>query len=273
MTMSCPRANTPSSSLPAPLLWPMDWALPKGVHAVCTTRVGGVSKPPFDHLNLGDHVGDEPQAVATNRALLQAQLGGALPVFLKQVHGVDVAQLTATTPQAVVADACITQQAHVACTIMVADCLPLLFTDDAGQVVAAAHAGWRGLAAGVIEQTVLALCSQAGVDASQVRAWLGPCIGPDAFEVGDDVHLAFTAAADAKSMQAQRYFKPHPTHAGKWLADLAGLARLRLNALGVSAVAGNNSSSEWCTVQQSSRLFSYRRDGATGRFAVCIWRD
>jgi copper oxidase (laccase) domain-containing protein len=125
----------------------------------------------------------------------------------------------------------------------------------------------------VIEQTVLALSSQAGVDASQVRAWLGPCIGPDAFEVGDDVHLAFTAAADAKSIQAQRYFKPHPTHAGKWLADLAGLARLRLNALGVSAVAGNNSSSEWCTVQQSSRLFSYRRDGATGRFAVCIWRD
>ena len=265
--------DTAACSLPKPLLWPMDWALPAGVHAVCTTRVGGVSKAPFDHFNLGDHVGDDSQAVAINRALLQAQLGGAQPVFIKQVHGVAVAQLTSATPQTTLADACITQEADVACTIMVADCLPLLFTDEAGQVVAAAHAGWRGLAAGVIEQTVHALCSQAVVGGAQVRVWLGPCIGPDAFEVGDDVRLAFTSGAAAESVQAQRHFKPHPAHTGKWLADLAGLARLRLAALGVTSVAGNNSTSDWCTVQQSSRLFSYRRDGLTGRFAVCIWRN
>jgi polyphenol oxidase len=253
--------------------WPIDWALPVGVHAVCTTRVGGVSKAPFDGFNLGDHVQDDPHAVAANRALLQAQLGGAQPVFLKQVHGVDVASLTMGTPDGTVADGCITQVPNLACTIMVADCLPLLFTDDEGRVVAAAHAGWRGLAAGVIEQTVNAVCLQAGVATAQVRVWLGPCIGLDAFEVGDDVRVAFTSDTAIQSNQAQRFFQPHPSHAGKWLADLAGLARLRLQALGVTSVAGNDSTSEWCTVHQGSRLFSYRRDGVTGRFAVCIWRD
>ncbi len=251
----------------------MDWPLPAGVHAVCTTRVGGVSKVPFDGLNLGDHVRDDPHAVAENRALLQAQLGGARPVFLTQVHGVDVAHLNAVTPDGTTADACITQEAHVACTIMVADCLPLLFTDEMGYVVAAAHAGWRGLAAGVIEQTVNAVCAQAGVSPAQVRVWLGPCIGPDAFEVGDDVRVALTSATADESAQAQHYVKPHPLHAGKWLADLAGLARLRLRTLGITSVAGNDSTSEWCTVHQASRLFSYRRDGVTGRFAVCIWRN
>ena len=248
----------------------MDWALPAGVQAVCTTRVGGVSQAPFDGFNLGDHVQDDVHAVAQNRALLQAQLGGAQTVFLSQVHGVDVAQLSASTPDGTKADACITSELQVACTIMVADCLPLLFTDDAGQVVAAAHAGWRGLAAGVIEQTVHAMCEQAGVAPEQVRVWLGPCIGPDAFEVGDDVRVAFTAQGNASDVE--RYFKSHPTHAGKWLADLAGLARWRLQAMGVSSVAGNDSTPEWCTVAQRSRLFSFRRDGVTGRFAVCIWR-
>ena len=251
----------------------MDWALPAGVHAVCTTRMGGVSKTPFDSFNLGDHVRDDPYAVAQNRALLQVQLGGVRPVFLTQVHGVDVAHLNATTTDGTTADACITQDAQVACTIMVADCLPLLFTDEAGQVVAAAHAGWRGLAAGVIEHTVRALCEQAGVDPAQVCVWLGPCIGPDAFEVGDDVRGAFNSGSASEPSHAQRYFKPHPAHAGKWLADLAGLARHRLHVMGVNAIDGNNSSSDWCTVSQSSRLFSYRRDGVTGRFAVCIWRD
>jgi YfiH family protein len=251
----------------------MNWLLPAGVHAVCTTRVGGVSKAPFDGFNLGDHVHDDAQAVAVNRALLQAQLGGARPVFLSQVHGVDVAHLNAGTPDGTTADACITQETQVACTIMVADCLPLLFTDDAGRVVAAAHAGWRGLAAGVIEQTVNAMCAQAGVPAEQVRVWLGPCIGPDAFEVGDDVLVALTSGDAVDPAQAQHFFKPHPSHAGKWLADLAGLARLRLQALGVKSVAGNDSTPEWCTVRQGSRLFSYRRDGVTGRFAVCIWRN
>jgi len=255
----------------SPLFWPIDWALPAGVQAVCTTRVGGVSQVPFDGFNVGDHVQDDPQAVAQNRALLQAQLGGARPVFLNQVHGVDVVQLSPTTPDGTKADACLTQASHVACTIMVADCLPLLFTDEAGHVVAAAHAGWRGLAAGVVEQTVHALCQQVGVAPAHVRVWLGPCIGPDAFEVGDDVRAAFAAQGDAPAVE--RYFKPHPLHTGKWWTDLAGLARLRLQALGVHSVAGNNSTPEWCTVTQRSRLFSFRRDGVTGRFAVCIWRN
>jgi len=257
----------------------MDWALPEGVHAVCTTRVGGVSQAPFDSFNLGDHVQDDPSAVTHNRSLLQDQLGGARPVFLKQVHGVDVASLKADTPDGMQADACITQAPRVACTIMVADCLPLLFTDASGHVVAAAHAGWRGLAAGVIEHTVHAVCEAAGVAPAQVHVWLGPCIGPQAFEVGDDVRMAFTSPNAVESstsvdpLQAQRCFKAHPTHAQKWLADLAGLARVRLQALGVTSVAGNNSTSEWCTVSQPSRLFSFRRDGVTGRFAVCIWRS
>ncbi len=249
----------------------MDWVLPAGVQAVCTTRVGGVSQAPFDGFNLGDHVQDDVRAVMQNRALLQAQLGGARPVFLSQVHGVEVAQLSMTTPDGTKADACLTQESQVACTIMVADCLPLLFTDDAGLVVAAAHAGWRGLAAGVIEQTVHAMCKQAGVATAQVRVWLGPCIGPDAFEVGDDVRMAFTTQRNGA--EAARYFKPHPTRAQKWLADLAGLARWRLQAIGVSLVAGNDSTTEWCTVAQRSRLFSFRRDVVTGRFAVCIWRN
>ena len=249
----------------------MNWTLPAGVHAVCTTRVGGVSQAPFDGFNLGDHVQDDPHAVAQNRALLQAQLGGARPVFLNQVHGIELAHLNAATPDGTQADACLTQEPRVACTIMVADCLPLLFTDAAGQVVAAAHAGWRGLAAGVIEQTARAVCEAAGVAPAQVRVWLGPCIGPDMFEVGDDVRLAFTAQASA--FEVERNFKPHPMHAKKWLADLAGLARMRLHALDITSVSGNDSTPEWCTVTQRSRLFSYRRDGVTGRFAVCIWRS
>ena len=249
----------------------MNWDLPAGVHAVCTTRVGGVSKPPFEGFNLGDHVQDDSHAVAHNRALLQTQLGGVRPVFLSQVHGVDVAQLHSGTPDGTIADACVTQQSHIACTIMVADCLPLLFTDDAGHVVAAAHAGWRGLASGVIEKTLGTVCDLAGVSPAQIRVWLGPCIGPNAFEVGNDVRLAFAATEAFAPLGG--YFKSHPSHAGKWLADLAGLARSRLHTQGVTSIAGNDSTPGWCTVSQRSRLFSYRRDGMTGRFAVCIWRD
>lgn len=251
----------------------MQWALPAGVHAVCTTRAGGISAAPYASFNLGDHVSDAPDAVQANRALLQAQLGGARPVFLSQVHGVAVATVDAHTPDGTIADACITRDAQVACTIMVADCLPLLFTDNAGTVVAAAHAGWRGLAAGVIEETVQAVCRQAQVPAAQVRVWLGPCIGPQAFEVGLEVREAFTALDARASQGAAACFQPHPVHDHKWLADLAGLARLRLLALGVNSVAGNDSASTWCTVSNPSRFFSYRRDGITGRFAVCIWRD
>lgn len=246
-----------------------DWPLPAGVHAVCTTRLGGVSQAPFESFNLGDHVSDVPAHVAANRALLQQQLHTARPVFLQQVHGVEVVDLNAQTPDGTVADACLTTDTGVACTIMVADCLPLLFTDVKGQVVAAAHAGWRGLAQGVIERTVQAMADKAGVQPKDVCVWLGPCIGPCAFEVGQEVRDAFVAHhADAQSK-----FQSHPTHANKWLADLASLARQRLEALGVTRVAGNDSTPAWCTVTQTSRFFSYRRDGVTGRFAVCIWRN
>jgi YfiH family protein len=246
-----------------------DWTLPDGVHAVCTTRLGGVSQAPFDSFNLGDHVNDAPADVAANRRLLTQELNSARPVFLKQVHGVEVVQLHTDTPDGTTADACLTTQAGVACTIMVADCLPLLFTDRAGQVVAAAHAGWRGLAAGVIEQTVQAMCKTAALEPHQLRVWLGPCIGPTSFEVGPEVREVFKA----HDSRAQQMFEPHPHHPAKWLADLAGLARQRLQALAVASVAGNDSTPAWCTVTQHSKFFSYRRDGVTGRFAVCIWRD
>jgi len=245
------------------------WELPAGVHALCSTRVGGVSLPPFDSWNLGDHVGDHPKAVASNRQSLQAHLGKARAVFLKQVHGVEVAQLTPESLDGLAADACVTAYNHVVCTIMVADCLPVLLTDHQGRAVAAAHAGWRGLAAGVIEKTVHALCLKAQVDAPSLRVWLGPCIGPTVFEVGAEVREAFIQ----QDAQADLYFVAHPQHPNKWLANLSGLARQRLQALGVAFVAGNDGSLPWCTVAQSSRLFSYRRDGMTGRFAACIWRS
>lgn len=260
-------SDVPSRSLSA-------W-LPAGVHALCTMREGGVSPAPFESLNLGDHVQDDPAHVAENRRRLQARLDGAVPIFLQQVHGTQVVELHADTPQGTTADACLTTDAEVACTIMVADCLPLLFTDEAGHVVAAAHAGWRGLAAGVIEETVQAMREASGeahapqmLQAHALRVWLGPCIGPDAFEVGPEVRDAFMA----QHAPSAAFFKPHPSHANKWLADLAGLARSRLQALGVHVVAGNDSTSAWCTVTQASQFFSYRRDGQTGRFAVCIWR-
>ena len=243
--------------------------LPAGVHALCTTREGGVSHAVFESLNLGDHVHDHPDHVAENRLLLTDRLGGAVPVFLNQVHGTQVVALTADTPQGVTADACVTTAFEVACTILVADCLPLLFTDATGCVVAAAHAGWRGLAAGVIEHTVDAMkkeCSDLQTHA--IHAWLGPCIGPEAFEVGPEVRDAFVA----QHLQSEAFFKNHPAHPNKWLADLAGLARLRLHALGVQTVSGNDSTEAWCTVTQNAQFFSYRRDGVTGRFAACIWR-
>jgi hypothetical protein len=243
--------------------------LPPGVHALCTTREGGVSRAPFESLNLGDHVHDHPDQVAENRLLFTDRLGGAVPVFLNQVHGTQVVALTADTPQGVTADASVTTDSEVACTILVADCLPLLLSDATGRLVAAAHAGWRGLAAGVIEHTVDAMknaCKE--VQTHAIHAWLGPCIGPDAFEVGPEVRAAFMA----QQVQAGAYFQTHPSRPNKWLADLAGLARLRLQALGVQTVSGNDSTKPWCTVTQNAQFFSYRRDGVTGRFAACIWR-
>lgn len=251
-----------------------DWPAPQGVHALCTTRSGGISAAPFDSLNLGDHVGDDAAAVAANRARLQAALHavtpGARPVFLQQVHGAQVLALGPHTPQGLQADACTSMEPGAVCTVMVADCLPLLFALRDGSAVAAAHAGWRGLAGGVVEATLAALQQAGRGQAGDVLAWLGPCIGPGAFEVGADVLGAFAASHAEDSA----YFVPHAQ--GKYLADLAGLARVRLRRAGVLSVHGNDSSAAWCTVSQPSRFFSRRRDavalGGSGRFAACIWR-
>jgi YfiH family protein len=251
-----------------------DWPAPVGVQAVCTTRRGGVSQPPYDTLNLGDHVGDDPAAVGRNRAALAEALGDVQPVFLQQVHGCGVVRLDARTADGTQADGCVATVAGVACTIMVADCLPLLFTDVEGRMVAAAHAGWRGLAGtegrGVLETVVDACATALGLPTAQAAgrmlAWLGPCIGPEQFEVGDEVRQAFvTLNAQAASM-----FRPHAP--GKWLADLPGLARLRLQAAGIKSLYGNDGSREWCTVSQPSWFFSHRRDRVSGRFAAAIWR-
>lgn len=276
--MSTAPDTLPPPEGPADWLVP-DWPAPRHVRAVCTTRGGGASAGPYDSLNLGDHVGDAADAVAENRALLRLALG-ARPVFLEQVHGTAVATLGLHTPNGQQADAALTTARGVACTIMVADCLPVLLTDRRGTVVAAAHAGWRGLAGvggrGVLEATfetfwplALANASKFAIDsiANEVVAWLGPCIGPDAFEVGPEVKAAF----EAHDPQAAALFRPHG--AGKFLADLAGLARQRLGALGVTQVCGNDGSPAWCTVTNPSRFFSHRRDRVSGRFAACIWLD
>jgi YfiH family protein len=255
--------------MPAPQGWIVpEWPLPDNVRAVCTIRTGGRSRPPYDSLNLGDHVGDAPEAVAANRHLL-AQAIEARPVFLNQVHGHGTSLLTRDEPDGTTADACVTTTSRIACTILVADCLPVLLTLPDGRAVAAAHAGWRGLAGsagyGVLEAVVASL-QRAGAQAHETLAWLGPCIGLAAFEVGPEVKAAF----EATDSRAAALFRPHGP--GKWLADLSGLARRRLQALGVTQLYGNDGSSQWCTVSNPSRFFSHRRDRVGGRFAACIWR-
>lgn len=279
-----------------PQAWVPDWPAPARVKAVMTTRHGGTSEPPFDSLNLGDHVRDEPHRVQANRQHLAAALG-AQPVFLQQVHGARCVTLAPDTPHGTQADACVTRQTRLACTVMVADCLPVLLCDAAGQTVGAAHAGWRGLAGAgdVATGGVLApflkhfsalspdAVEQFAIDLVPVQsptagtmAWLGPCIGPEAFEVGPDVRTAFLDnaqhfAATAACFEAV-WGKP-----GFHRCDLAALARLQLAALGINRVYGNDSSPAWCTVGQPSVWFSHRRDavqlGSTGRMAACIWLD
>ncbi|WP_053181964.1 peptidoglycan editing factor PgeF [Pseudomonas kilonensis] len=231
-----------------------DWPAPARVKACVTTRVGGVSLAPFDSLNLGDHVGDEPAAVAENRRRLTDQFA-ITPAWLQQVHGIAVVE--ADPAQVATADASWTATPGIACTAMTADCLPVLFCNRAGTRVAAAHAGWRGLANGVLEATLDSLA----VPADEILAWLGPAIGPQAFEVGPEVREAFIAQLP----QAAQAFTGSP-NAGKFLADIYALARLRLAARGVTAVYGGG----LCTVTDP-RFFSYRRNPRTGRFASLIW--
>ena len=263
-----------------------DWPAPPHVKAVFTSRgiaqtgfvsKSGVSQPPFDAFNLGDHVGDDSNHVMANRHMLQVLLG-VKPIYLKQIHGKDVVTLTPKTPHGTVADACITTEKKLACTIMVADCLPVLFTDAEGRFVAAAHAGWRGLVDGVLRQSIESIKAVSGVniayEAIKIVAWLGPCIGPEAFEVGAEVKAAFAA----KLVGSEPYFKAvDVSDSGKYLADLAGLARLQLQQLGLAEdqIFGNDSSAGWCTVNNPLRFFSHRRDavklGSSGRMAGCIW--
>ena len=260
-----------------------DWPAPKNVRSLQTTRNGGVSAAAYHSLNLGSHVGDAGLAVARNRMLLEPLLPSE-PVWLQQVHGtlvVDAAQADCL-PQA---DACVSAHPGAVCVVMTADCLPVLLCDDQGSVVGAAHAGWRGLCDGVLEQTV----QQMKVSPASLMAWFGPAIGAQAFEVGEEVRAAFIA----KQPQAAAAFTPSPQpsptrgegvrsplplwekvpgRAGegqKYLADIYQLARLRLNALGITRIHGGS----LCTYTDAARFFSYRREGATGRMGTFIWLE
>jgi hypothetical protein len=241
------------SEWPADWLRP-DWPAPASVRACVTTRAGGISQSPFDSFNLGDHVDDDPAAVAANRQRLESLLG-CQPAWLSQIHSaVAVAADPQQLPQA---DASWTDQPGTACAVLTADCLPVLFCDRAGSRVAAAHAGWRGLAGGVLEETIRAL----DVPPTELLAWLGPAIGPDAFEVGPEVREAFVA----QHPQAARAFRPS-ARTGRFMADIYQLARLRLAELGIHAVHGGG----FCTVSDP-RFYSYRRAARTGRFASLVW--
>jgi len=241
---------------PGDWLW-ADWPAPDKVRAGMTTRAGGVSQGGYAGFNLATHVGDDPAAVAENRRRLRACLP-AEPFWLDQVHGKGVLELTDDRDASVQADASVARVPGRVCAVLTADCLPTLFCDRAGSVVAAAHAGWRGLANGVLEATVAAMA----VAPDEILVWLGAAIGPDRFEVGADVRAAF-CDRDPRCVGA---FKPA---AGKWLADLYALARIRLALVGVHAVFGGG----LCTYTDAQRFYSYRRDAATGRMASMIWLD
>lgn len=236
-----------------------DWRLPPGVHAAITLRTGGVSRGGYASLNVAAHVGDEVDAVQANRAILGQQLAlPSEPVWLNQVHGNVVTHAGEHIEATPTADGSYTRASGVVCAVLTADCLPVLFCGDEGEVIAAAHAGWRGLQAGIIDATVRAMHCQ------RLQVFLGPAIGPEDFEVGDEVREAFisrdTAYAQAFVLQAS----------GKWLADIYQLARLNLQSLGIENITGGG----WSTFADAQNFYSYRRDGAaTGRMASLIWRD
>lgn len=243
--------------MPLPFDWlEPNWPAPANVKACVTTRSGGISQGAFGSFNLGDHVNDEPAAVAHNRALLAKQLN-CQPTWLEQIHGTQV--VSATVSRRCTADASITQQQGVACCVMTADCLPVLFCNQQGSQVAAAHAGWRGLAAGMLEQTITQFVSPA----HEIMAWLGPAISQAAFEVGDEVRAVFVQ----NHPQAANAFIPS-INQNKWMADLYALARIRLAACGVTQVYGGGE----CTYADE-RFYSYRKNSITGRFASLVWLD
>ena len=240
----------------APAEWiEPDWPAPPRVRALVTTRSGGVSSGPYASLNLGTRVGDDAHSVHENRARLRATLPSE-PKWLQQVHGTDVVEADHVDSEAC-ADAAFTRSPDVVCAVQIADCLPVLLCDRAGTSVAAAHAGWRGLSAGVLERAVAALTSPP----EDLIAWLGPAIGPRKFEVGGDVLAAF-ASSDPVAAAAFE-----PLREEKWMGDLYALARMRLRRAGVSAVFGG----DLCTFADPQRFFSHRRDRVTGRHAACIW--
>jgi polyphenol oxidase len=258
--VSASSLGTASSDTAPGILVP-DWPAPQNVRAAFTLRSGGVSPAPFDSLNVGVHVGDAPAAVRENRRRVREQLHlPAEPTWIEQVHGTGVAELDALAADAApggAADAVFTRHPRRVCAVQVADCMPVLLAARDGSCVAAVHAGWRGLAAGVLEATLRRL----GTKPSQLMAWLGPAIGLKHFEVGSEVRDAFVTcdpgAAAAFSANSR----------GRWQCDLAGLARRRLSAAGITAVSGG----QWCTYADATRFFSYRRDGQCGRMAALIW--
>jgi YfiH family protein len=253
---------------PLPVLSP-EWPAPPQVKALSTLRRGGVSEGAFGladasegGLNLGEHVGDDPACVAVNRALLQARVPGPIR-WMQQVHGIRVLDADAESLHAVppVADAAITSRPDTVLAVMTADCLPVLLCDERASAVALAHAGWRGLAEGVLEVTVAAMRARVGHRA-RLLAWLGPAIGPTAFEVGEEVRRAFTD----RDPEAMAEFAPGPAP-GKWWADLTGLARRRLERCGEVHISGGTR----CTVSEPESFFSHRRDRVSGRMASLVW--
>lgn len=262
----------------ADFLYP-SWRVSPRVRALMTTRAGGVSLPPYGKwidgreaaggLNLGLHTGDDPADVTENRRRLLA-FAGARAAWLEQIHGDTIvrAEQALAEPAPVRADASVTDEPGVACVVMVADCLPVLLCDEEGRAVGAAHAGWRGLAAGIVEKTARRVADLAGRDTSALHAYLGPAIGPQAFEVGDEVREAFLAEAESAERDATaNAFVAHIDTPGKHWADLYALARLRLARWGVTRVTGG----DFCTVGDRDRFYSYRRDRVTGRMAAMIW--
>ena len=238
-----------------------DWPTPTNVKAVMTTRSGGVSTAPFDTMNLGDHVEDDPESVKANRQQLSTQLAlPEAPIWLSQVHGTVALQHDMAT-EGDAADAIVAHQPKQVCTIMTADCLPVLFCNKQGTVVAAAHAGWRGLESGILESTIAGM----RCESADIIVWLGAAIGPTAFEVGDEVRQAFTE----RHSDTQVAFSAQKN--GKFLADIYRLARIRLEIAGVGSE--NIYGGEWCTYTQSDLYFSYRRESHTGRMASLIWLD